>query len=109
MFMDVGKPTVQLSHAKNYITVCKAREGTLLQTKMILDFPIMSPMNLNSYFSTKKQDDWKPSIAFVVGTKIEDEIHAKALSLAVQVPQRKLFSVITREDIFRQVLQERNF
>lgn len=55
MFMDVGKPTVQLSHVKNYITVCKAREGTLLQTKMILDFPIMSPMNLNSYFSTKKR------------------------------------------------------
>jgi len=56
-----------------------------------------------------KQDDWKPSIAFVVGTRIEDELHTKALSLAVQVPQRKLFSVVTREDIFRQVFQERNF
>uniref|UniRef100_A0A8C8EB35 Sperm associated antigen 17 n=1 Tax=Otus sunia TaxID=257818 RepID=A0A8C8EB35_9STRI len=31
-----------------------------------------------------------------------DEIHTKALSLAVQVPQRKLFSVVKREDIFRQ-------
>ncbi|XP_064375562.1 sperm-associated antigen 17 isoform X3 [Dromaius novaehollandiae] len=52
-----------------------------------------------------EEDDWKPSIAFVVGNKIEDEIHTKALSLAVQVPQRKLFSVITREDIFRQIME----
>ncbi|KAM6290429.1 sperm-associated antigen 17 [Porphyrio hochstetteri] len=50
-----------------------------------------------------EEDDWKPSIAFVVGNKIEDEIHTKALCLAVQVPQRKLFSVVTREDIFRQI------
>ncbi|XP_009328452.1 PREDICTED: sperm-associated antigen 17 [Pygoscelis adeliae] len=54
------------------------------------------------------QDDWKPSIAFVVGTKIEDEVHTKALSLAVQVPQRKLFSVVTREDIFRQIRESGN-
>ncbi|XP_021252658.1 sperm-associated antigen 17 isoform X3 [Numida meleagris] len=52
-----------------------------------------------------EEDDWKPSIAFVVGAKIEDEIHTKALSLAVQVPQRKLFSVVTREDIFRQIAE----
>ncbi|XP_040428436.1 sperm-associated antigen 17 isoform X5 [Cygnus olor] len=52
-----------------------------------------------------EEDDWKPSIAFVVGTKIEDEIHTTALSLAVQVPQRKLFSVVTREDIFRQITE----
>ncbi|OXB76247.1 UNVERIFIED_CONTAM: hypothetical protein H355_014655 [Colinus virginianus] len=50
-------------------------------------------------------DDWKPSIALVVGAKIEDEIHTKALSLAVKVPQRKLFSVITCEDLFRQVTE----
>ncbi|KAM9277713.1 LOW QUALITY PROTEIN: sperm-associated antigen 17 [Cariama cristata] len=50
-----------------------------------------------------EEDDWKPSISFVVGTKIEDEIHTKALSLAVRVPQRKLFSVVTREDVFRQI------
>ncbi|XP_068257910.1 sperm-associated antigen 17-like [Nyctibius grandis] len=48
------------------------------------------------------------SIAFVVGTKIEDEIHTKALSLAVQVPQRKLFSVVTHEDIFRQIRESGN-
>uniref|UniRef100_U3IP90 Sperm associated antigen 17 n=1 Tax=Anas platyrhynchos platyrhynchos TaxID=8840 RepID=U3IP90_ANAPP len=55
-----------------------------------------------------KNDNWKPSIAFVVGTKIEDEIHTTALSLAVQVPQRKLFSVVTREDIFRQIAESGN-
>ncbi|XP_071617247.1 sperm-associated antigen 17 isoform X2 [Heliangelus exortis] len=55
-----------------------------------------------------EEDDWKPSIAFVVGTKIEDEIHTKALALAVQVPQRKLFSVITHEDIFRQIAESVN-
>lgn len=35
MFMDVGKSTVQLSHVTNYITVCKAGEDTLLQTKRL--------------------------------------------------------------------------
>ncbi|KAJ7402651.1 hypothetical protein BTVI_84323 [Pitangus sulphuratus] len=52
-----------------------------------------------------EEDDWKPSIAFVVGTKTEDEIHTRALSMAVRVPQRKLFSIITHEDIFRQVIE----
>uniref|UniRef100_A0A8C3BRC2 Sperm associated antigen 17 n=1 Tax=Cairina moschata TaxID=8855 RepID=A0A8C3BRC2_CAIMO len=55
-----------------------------------------------------EEDNWKPSISFVVGTKIEDEIHTTALSLAVQVPQRKLFSVVTREDIFRQIAESGN-
>uniref|UniRef100_A0A8B9VNU6 Sperm associated antigen 17 n=1 Tax=Anas zonorhyncha TaxID=75864 RepID=A0A8B9VNU6_9AVES len=55
-----------------------------------------------------EEDNWKPSITFVVGTKIEDEIHTTALSLAVQVPQRKLFSVVTREDIFRQIAESGN-
>ncbi|XP_017670224.1 PREDICTED: sperm-associated antigen 17 isoform X5 [Lepidothrix coronata] len=52
-----------------------------------------------------EEEDWKPSIAFVVGTKMEDEIHIQALSMAVRVPQRKLFSVITHEDIFRQITE----
>ncbi|XP_015485401.1 sperm-associated antigen 17 isoform X1 [Parus major] len=52
-----------------------------------------------------EEDDWKPSITFIVGTKIEDEIHTQALALAVQVPLRKLFSVITREDIDRQIAE----
>ncbi|XP_059696328.1 sperm-associated antigen 17 [Haemorhous mexicanus] len=52
-----------------------------------------------------EEDDWKPSITFVVGTKIEDEIHTHALALAVQVPLRKLFSVVTSEDIYKQIAE----
>ncbi|XP_033915815.1 sperm-associated antigen 17 [Melopsittacus undulatus] len=55
-----------------------------------------------------EEDDWKPSIAFVVGNRIEDEIHTKALSLAVRVPQRKLFSVVTHEDILTQIRDSGN-
>ncbi|KYO19159.1 sperm-associated antigen 17 isoform C [Alligator mississippiensis] len=55
-----------------------------------------------------EEDDWKPNIAFVVENKIEDEIHTKALSLAVQVPQRKLFSVVSWEGIFEQILEAGN-
>ncbi|XP_030912571.1 sperm-associated antigen 17 [Geospiza fortis] len=50
-------------------------------------------------------DDWKPSISFVVGTNIEDEIHTQALALAVQVPLRKLFSVVTSEDLYKQIAE----
>ncbi|KAF2981635.1 hypothetical protein EK904_001097, partial [Melospiza melodia maxima] len=50
-------------------------------------------------------DDWKPSISFVVGSKIEDEVHTQALALAVQVPLRKLFSVITSDDLYKQVAE----
>ncbi|XP_064266416.1 sperm-associated antigen 17 isoform X4 [Passer domesticus] len=52
-----------------------------------------------------EEDDWKPSITFVVGAKIEDEIHTQALALAVQVPLRRLFSVVTREDIYKQIAE----
>ncbi|XP_062369128.1 sperm-associated antigen 17 [Cinclus cinclus] len=52
-----------------------------------------------------EEDAWKPFITFIIGTKIEDEIHTQALALAVQVPLRKLFSVVTREDIYRQIAE----
>ncbi|XP_032629511.1 sperm-associated antigen 17 isoform X1 [Chelonoidis abingdonii] len=52
-----------------------------------------------------EEDNWKPSIAFVVGNKIEDEVHAQAFSLAVQVPQRKLFSEISWEGILGQIME----
>ncbi|KAM7180773.1 sperm-associated antigen 17 [Macrochelys suwanniensis] len=55
-----------------------------------------------------EEDNWKPSIAFVVGNKIEDEIHTQALSLAVQVPQRKLFSEVSREGILGQIMEAGN-
>lgn len=49
------------------------------------------------------QENWIPSTAFVVGSKPEDELHIKALSLAIQVPQRKLFSVVSWEELLAQV------
>ncbi|KAF4021435.1 hypothetical protein G4228_013301 [Cervus hanglu yarkandensis] len=49
------------------------------------------------------QNDWKGSIAFVVGNRIEDEVLIRALTLAVQVPQRRLFSMVSWQDIVQQV------
>nr|XP_007975591.2 sperm-associated antigen 17 isoform X3 [Chlorocebus sabaeus] len=49
------------------------------------------------------QNDWKASIAFVVGNQIEDDLLIQALTLAVQVPQRKLFSMVSWQDIFQQI------
>ncbi|XP_067402065.1 sperm-associated antigen 17 [Emydura macquarii macquarii] len=55
-----------------------------------------------------EEDNWKASIAFVVGNKIEDEVHTQALSLAVQVPQRKLFSVVSWEGMVGQIMETGN-
>ncbi|XP_026569018.1 sperm-associated antigen 17 [Pseudonaja textilis] len=52
-----------------------------------------------------EEEDWIPSTAFVVGSKPEDELHIKALTLAVQVPQRKLFSVISWEGLLAQIME----
>ncbi|XP_010629488.1 sperm-associated antigen 17 isoform X2 [Fukomys damarensis] len=49
------------------------------------------------------QNDWKSSIAFVVGNQIEDDLLIQALTLAVEVPQRKLFSIISWQDILQQI------
>uniref|UniRef100_A0A4W2ET42 Uncharacterized protein n=1 Tax=Bos indicus x Bos taurus TaxID=30522 RepID=A0A4W2ET42_BOBOX len=49
------------------------------------------------------QNDWKGSIVFVVGNRIEDEVLIRALTLAVQVPQRRLFSIVSWQDIVQQV------
>uniref|UniRef100_A0A8D0WGX7 Sperm-associated antigen 17 n=1 Tax=Sus scrofa TaxID=9823 RepID=A0A8D0WGX7_PIG len=49
------------------------------------------------------QNDWKASIAFVVGNRIEDELLIGALTLAVQAPQRKLFSVVSWQDILQEI------
>uniref|UniRef100_A0A670JY75 Sperm associated antigen 17 n=1 Tax=Podarcis muralis TaxID=64176 RepID=A0A670JY75_PODMU len=51
----------------------------------------------------KPLENWIPSIAMVVGEQTEDELHTKALSLAVQVPMRRLFSVVTWEGTLAQV------
>ncbi|XP_044305643.1 sperm-associated antigen 17 [Varanus komodoensis] len=52
-----------------------------------------------------EEENWNPSIALVVGNQVEDELHTKALSLAVQVPQRKLFSVVSWEGILAQITE----
>ncbi|XP_056675243.1 sperm-associated antigen 17 isoform X2 [Monodelphis domestica] len=49
------------------------------------------------------QADWKGSISFVVGSRIEDELLINALELAVQVPQRKLFSLVSWNNILAQI------
>ncbi|XP_062049494.1 sperm-associated antigen 17 [Lepus europaeus] len=49
------------------------------------------------------QNDWKASIAFVVGNQIEDDLLIEALTLAVQAPQRKLFSIVSWQDILQQI------
>ncbi|XP_054421065.1 sperm-associated antigen 17 [Pteronotus mesoamericanus] len=49
------------------------------------------------------QNDWKGSIAFVVGNRTEDDLLIRALALAVQAPQRKLFSLISWQDVLRQI------
>ncbi|GAB5575432.1 sperm-associated antigen 17 isoform X1 [Prionailurus iriomotensis] len=48
-------------------------------------------------------NDWKGSIAFVVGNRIEDDLPIRALTLAVQVPQRKFFSIVSWQDILQQI------
>ncbi|XP_053512061.1 sperm-associated antigen 17 [Artibeus jamaicensis] len=49
------------------------------------------------------QNDWKGSIAFVVGNQVEDDLVIRALTLAVQAPQRKLFSLISWKDVLCQI------
>ncbi|KAJ6658283.1 hypothetical protein lerEdw1_020555 [Lerista edwardsae] len=52
-----------------------------------------------------EEENWIPSVAFVVGNQAEDDLHLKALSLAVHVPLRKLFSVVSWEGILAQVIE----
>ncbi|CAH2218694.1 sperm-associated antigen 17 [Pelobates cultripes] len=48
-------------------------------------------------------DSWKVSIAFVVESRQEDEIHTKALTQAICVPQRKLFSLVSWDKMVQQI------
>ncbi|XP_043927420.1 sperm-associated antigen 17 [Protopterus annectens] len=49
------------------------------------------------------ENQWKANISFVVGSKLEDEAHIKAFALAVQVPQRKLFSIVSWEQMMEKI------
>ncbi|MEJ1277918.1 sperm associated antigen 17 [Cricetulus griseus] len=53
--------------------------------------------------SSARKNDWKASIAFVVGNRIEDFLLIEALGMAVQYPQRKLFSLVSWQDILQQI------
>ncbi|XP_015261877.1 PREDICTED: sperm-associated antigen 17, partial [Gekko japonicus] len=55
-----------------------------------------------------EEENWTPSIAFVVGNQVEDALHMKALSLAVQLPLRRLFSVVSWEQILEEITDSGN-
>ncbi|XP_072625698.1 sperm-associated antigen 17 isoform X2 [Canis lupus baileyi] len=61
---------------------------------------IWEPSLIGAHFN---QNDWKGSIAFVVGNRIEDDLLIQALTIAVQVPQRKFFSIVSWQDILQQI------
>lgn len=50
-----------------------------------------------------KQEKWKANIAFVVGNRTEDIPHISVLSSVVASGIRKLFSVVSKEDLYAQV------
>ncbi|XP_072369842.1 sperm-associated antigen 17 [Scyliorhinus torazame] len=51
-----------------------------------------------------EEDQWRPAIYFTVGEKIENELFLAALAAAINVPLRKLFSVISWEGTMKQVV-----
>ncbi|XP_048338762.1 sperm-associated antigen 17 [Sphaerodactylus townsendi] len=55
-----------------------------------------------------EEENWVPSVAFVVENQIEDELHMKALSLAVRLPQRRLFSMISWQGIIDEIMEVGN-
>ncbi|XP_078415737.1 sperm-associated antigen 17 [Cetorhinus maximus] len=52
-----------------------------------------------------EEDQWKPAIYFTVGEKIENELFLAALAAAINVPLRKLFSIISWEGTMKQVVE----
>ncbi|XP_044531471.1 sperm-associated antigen 17 [Gracilinanus agilis] len=58
------------------------------------------PLLISAVFN---QADWKGCISFVVGNQIEDDLLINALELAVQVPQRKLFSLVSWNNILAEI------
>ncbi|XP_067896893.1 sperm-associated antigen 17 isoform X3 [Heterodontus francisci] len=52
-----------------------------------------------------EEDQWKPAIYFTVGEKIENEMFLAALSAAINVPLRKLFSIISWEGTMKQIVE----
>ncbi|KAJ8247188.1 hypothetical protein GJAV_G00259760 [Gymnothorax javanicus] len=50
-----------------------------------------------------EEESWKADISLVVGARPEDEDSIKALALAVQLPARKSFTVITWDDTLEKI------
>uniref|UniRef100_A0A4W3GK87 Uncharacterized protein n=1 Tax=Callorhinchus milii TaxID=7868 RepID=A0A4W3GK87_CALMI len=50
-----------------------------------------------------EEEQWNAAVYFVVGERQEDEIFTESLSTAIRVPQRKLFSVISWEEMMVQI------
>eukprot|EP00058_Branchiostoma_floridae_P014404 XP_002599892.1 hypothetical protein BRAFLDRAFT_120607 [Branchiostoma floridae] len=50
-----------------------------------------------------EEEEWKPNVTLVVGNKMEDYRHVDALHAVVGIPQRKLFSTVSKADLFEQV------
>ncbi|XP_054988126.1 sperm-associated antigen 17 [Sorex araneus] len=49
------------------------------------------------------QVDWKGSVAFVLGDQVEDDLLISALLQAVELPQRRLFSVVSWQELLQQI------
>ncbi|XP_019511375.1 PREDICTED: sperm-associated antigen 17 isoform X1 [Hipposideros armiger] len=67
---------------------------------------IWEPSLIAAHFN---QNDWKGSVAFIVGNRTEDDLLIRALTLAVQAPQRKLFSVVSWQDLLQQINESSAF
>ncbi|XP_063812949.1 sperm-associated antigen 17 [Pseudophryne corroboree] len=52
-----------------------------------------------------EEERWKVSIAFVVENQQEDRLHTRALSQAVSLPQRRLFSLVSWDTVLQQVYE----
>ncbi|XP_047581454.1 sperm-associated antigen 17 [Lutra lutra] len=79
----------------------KEKGGTVSNSSKIWE-----PSLIGAHFN---QNDWKGSVAFIVGNRIEDDLLIRALTLAVQVPQRKLFSIVSWQDILQQINESNAF
>ncbi|XP_044937788.1 sperm-associated antigen 17 isoform X2 [Mustela putorius furo] len=79
----------------------KEKGGTVSNSSKIWE-----PSLIGAHFN---QNDWKASVAFIVGNRSEDDLLIRALTLAVQVPQRKLFSIVSWQDILQQINESNAF
>ncbi|KAM8977770.1 sperm-associated antigen 17 [Pelodytes ibericus] len=76
-----------------------------------LPYPVSSVLGIHTfnsypafyYLKSLSWEKWSVSIAFVVENQQEDEVHTKALSQAVSLPLRRLFSLVTWDKMIQQI------